>query len=112
MFSGSLTYFASSPEENGTTAVASGLLSLTVEWVQERRPCQLFEKRFCRSTVTPSYFERAVLSNAMTRVKCENGRPVYFVYCAVPPPGSVALTVTGVLTLMSRERGRSSPFTC
>src|SRR5437762_1634522 len=88
MLSGSLTYFASSPEENGTTAVASGLLSLTVECVQERRPCQLLEKRFCRSSVRPSYFERAELSNAITRLKCENGRPVYFVNCTAPAPCS------------------------
>src|SRR3954453_3643598 len=111
MFSGSLTYFASSPEENGTTAVASGLLSLTDECVHEKRPCQLFAKRFWMSSVSPSYFERALDSNAITRLNFENGRPGYFVNCTAPPPAIVASTVVGVDTLTSRERCRSSAFT-
>src|SRR6185369_8206909 len=111
MLSGSLMYFASSPEENGTTAVASGLLSLTDEWVQARRACQLLAKRRWKSTVRPLYFDLALLSNAITRLKFANGRPVYFVNFTAPPPAIVASTVVGFETLMSRERGRSSPST-
>src|SRR5437867_8744770 len=111
MFSGSLTYFASSPEEKGTTAVASGLLSLTIECVQAIRACQLLAKRRCISRVTPLYFERAVLSNAITRLKFDSGRPVYRLIVTVPPVEIVSVVGTGLLTFTSRERGRSSPFT-
>src|SRR5512141_1961134 len=111
MSRGSLTYFAWSLEEPGTTAVASGLLSLTVEWVQAMRACQLLAKRRCRSRVMPLYFEEAVLSKAMTRAKFAKGRVVYRVKVAEPPPAIVALTVVGVASFKSRERCRSSPLT-
>src|SRR6266516_1165972 len=112
MLSGSLTYLASSPDENGTTAVASGLLSFTIECVHAKRACQLPAKRRCRSSVTPLYLDDAVLSNAMTRAKFESGRVVYRVnVSAGPPPATVAPTVVGVASLMSRERCRSSPLT-
>src|ERR1700737_695297 len=111
MFNGSLTYLASSPDENGTTAVASGRLSLTLECVQATRPCQLFEKRFCRSRVMPLYLERAELSKAITRLKFENGRPVYLLTVVVPPPAMLMVNGVGLLTLTSRERCRSLPLT-
>src|SRR5438552_17382252 len=112
MFRGSLTYLASSPEENGTTAVASGRLSLTIEWVHAIRVCQFVVNRRCKSSVTPLYFDRALLSNAVIRLKFANGRPVYLLMTTVPPPPAMVRVVgVGLLSLMSRERGRSSPFT-
>src|SRR3989442_5939785 len=100
MLSGSLMYFASSVP--GTTAVASGLLSLTMPCVHEMRDCQLFEKRFCRSNVTPLYFERAELSNAIRRVKFVNGRPVYLLTVTGSAPVILNVVGVGLLTLTSR----------
>ena len=42
--------FASSPPP-GTTAVASGLLSSTFDYVYDTRACQLFAKRLFTSTL-------------------------------------------------------------
>src|ERR1051326_4521019 len=112
---GSCANFGSSVP--GTTAVASGRSSFTIEYVYARRACQLLEKRFCTSNVTPLYFECALDWNSMMRLKFVNGRVVYFLNETVPRSAPViasttgSVAVVGVPRLMSIERGRSSPFT-
>src|ERR1700693_3278190 len=108
---GSEANLASSPD-TGTTAVASGLLSLTFESVYASLACQLCEYRFLNSTVRPLYLESAVLWNSITRANFEKGLSLrQWMTVAGPSPWMGTTTLAGVPMLTSVERGRSFPLT-